>query len=154
MATHEFDLVLKRVFDAPPEKVWRCWTDPKILATWFSPKPWTITECELDVRPGGVSAFTMRGPDGTDYPNVGVYLEVIPNRRLVTTDAYGPGWTPSAKPFFTAVIDFEELGDGRTGYTATARHWNADDKKTHEEMGFHEGWGQVADQLAELLKTL
>jgi uncharacterized protein YndB with AHSA1/START domain len=154
MTPHEHDLVLKRVLDAPPEKVWRAWTDPEILPSWFSPRPWTITQCKLDVRPGGISSFTMRGPDGTDYPNVGVYLEVVPHRRLVTTDAYGPDWTPSAKPFFTAVIDFEDLGDGRTAYTGTARHWTAEDKKAHEEMGFHQGWGQVADQLAERLKTL
>lgn len=153
-APHQFDLVLKRILDAPPEKVWRAYTDPKILATWFSPKPWTISECELDVRPGGVSKFTMHGPDGTAFPNVGVYLEVVPNRRLVTTDAYGPDWVPSDNPFMTAIVDFEDLGDGRTAYTATARHWTAENKKAHEEMGFHEGWGQVADQLAELLKTL
>jgi uncharacterized protein YndB with AHSA1/START domain len=48
----------------------------------------------------------------------------------------------------------EDLGNGRTKYTATAAHWTAEDKKTHEEMGFHEGWGKCADQLAELLARI
>jgi uncharacterized protein YndB with AHSA1/START domain len=54
----------------------------------------------------------------------------------------------------TAIVTFEDLGDGRTRYTARARHWTVEDRKEHEKMGFHEGWGQCADQLAELLKTI
>ena len=54
----------------------------------------------------------------------------------------------------TAIITFEDLGDGKTRYTARARHWTVEDREAHEKMGFHEGWGQCADQLAELLKTI
>ena len=109
---------------------------------------------ETDVRPGGSSYFLMRGPEGQEMPNRGVYLEVVKNQKLVFTDAYTKAWEPAEKPFFTGIITFEDLGGGRTRYTATARHWRAEDREAHEKMGFHEGWGICADQLAALAKTL
>ena len=56
----------------------------------------------------------MRDPDGNEFPNPGVYLELVPNRRIVFTDAYGPGWLPSAKPFMTAIVTFDPEGDSLT----------------------------------------
>ena len=96
----------------------------------------------------------MRSPDGQAFPNSGVFLEVIPNRRIVSTDGLTPDWKPAGQPFMVSRIELEPLPDGRTKYTATAHHWNEATMKQHEAMGFHEGWGQCADQLAELLKTL
>ena len=83
-----------------------------------------------------------------------MYLEVVPNRRIVATDAYVRAWEPSAKPFMTLILTFDDLGDGRTRYTAIARHWTAEDRETHLKMGFHEGWGIATDQLAALAATL
>ncbi|MEX0957369.1 MAG: SRPBCC family protein [Rhizobiaceae bacterium] len=151
---HQFDLVLERIIDAPREKVFRCWSDPKLLEQWFAPKPWTIRDAEIDMRPGGASKFTMHGPEGEVFPASGVYLEVVENEKIVTTDAYSAGWVPAEKPFFTAIVTFEDAGGGKTKYTARARHWRAEDKEEHEKMGFHEGWGQCATQLEELAKTL
>ena len=148
------ELVLARIIDAPREKVYRCWTDPKLMPQWFAPKPWETPKVEVDVRAGGSCLIVMRGPDGQEFPNRGVYLEVIENEKLVFTDAYTSAWVPSEKPFMTATVLLEDLGNGRTKYTATAVHWTAEDKKTHEEMGFHEGWGKCADQLAELLARM
>lgn len=147
----ERELMLTRIFDAPPSDVFRAWIDPEILKQWFAPLPWTTPHAELDVRPGGSSLVVMRGPDGKDYPNPGVYLEVVENERLVITDAYIRAWEPSEKPFMTLVLSFDDLGDGRTRYTARALHWTVADREAHEKMGFHEGWGQCADQLAALL---
>lgn len=146
-ARHE--LVLERIIDAPAGKLYRCWTEPALLTQWFTPPPWTTPHAELDVRPGGSSLVIMRGPDGTEFPNRGVYLEVEPNRRLVFTDAYVRAWEPSEKPFMTAILGFEDLG-GRTRYTARVLHWSEEDRKRHEEMGFHQGWGIATDQLAAL----
>ena len=151
-ATHE--LVLVRDFDAPREKLFRAWTDPELLKQWFCLKPWYVSDAKLDVRSGGTSVITMRGPDGEEVVNPGIYLEVIPNEKIVFTDAYTSAWVPSPKPFMTGIILFEDLGNGRTRYTAKAVHWTAEDKQAHEHMGFHAGWGMAADQLAEVLKTL
>ncbi len=149
----ERELVLIRLIDAPREKVYRAFTDADLLKQWFAPLPWTITEAELDVRPGGTNRFVMRSPEGELYPNQGVYLEVVPNEKLVMTDAYTEAWKPSEKPFMTAILTFEDEG-GKTRYTARARHWSAADRETHEKMGFHEGWGQCADQLAALVARI
>ncbi|ASY61477.1 putative glutathione S-transferase-related transmembrane protein [Sinorhizobium sojae CCBAU 05684] len=146
----ERELVLIRLIDAPRDKVYRAFTDADLLKQWFAPLPWTITEAELDVRPGGTNRFVMRSPEGELYPNQGVYLEVVPNEKLVITDAYTEAWKPSEKPFMTAILTFEDEG-GKTRYTARARHWSAADREAHEKMGFHEGWGQCADQLAALV---
>lgn len=148
------ELVLVREIDASAHALFRCWTEPELLKQWFCPKPWTVSRVESDLRPGGRCNITMRSPEGEEMPNPGVYLEIVPGRRLVFTDAYTEGWIPAETPFFTGVIEFEDLGNGRTRYTARARHWTAEAKTQHEEMGFLEGWGLCADQLAELAKTL
>lgn len=147
------ELVLTRLIDAPRAKLWRAWTEPALLKQWFAPLPYVVTEAALDVRPGGENYFVMRGPDGADMPCRGVYLEVVPHERLVVTDAYTAGWQPSEKPFMTVIVTFADEG-GRTRYTARCRHWTAEDREAHEKMGFHEGWGQCADQLAALAAKL
>lgn len=148
MAMHE--LVLTRLIDADPMDVYRCWTEPELMKQWFTPRPWTTPVIENDVRPGGTSYVLMRGPEGEEHPNRGVYLEVVPGRKLVTTDAFTEAWVPSEKPFMTAVLTFEPE-DGKTRYTAIARHWSAEDKEAHEQMGFHDGWGKATDQMEALL---
>lgn len=150
-ASHE--LVLDRLLDAPRAALFRCWTDPELIRAWFCPKPWTVSHAEIDLRPGGGSLVVMRAPDGTEHPSRGVYLEVVRDERLVFTDAYTAGWVPAGKPFMTAVVTFADEG-GRTRYTARARHWTEADRKRHEEMGFHVGWGICADQLEALARTL
>ena len=152
-ASHINDLVLTRLINAPADKLFRCWTDPALLVQWFVPAPWSVARVEVDLRPGGRCLVVMRSPEGQEMPNDGVYLEVVPNRRLVFTDAYKSGWIPSDKPFMTAIVNFEPEGN-QTRYTAIARHWNAQDRKTHEDMGFHTGWGICADQMERLAQTL
>jgi uncharacterized protein YndB with AHSA1/START domain len=148
------ELVLKRTFDVSRDKLWRCWVEPQLLEQWFCPVPWKVTDAKLDVRTGGTNSFTMRGPDGEAFPNRGVYLEVVPGSKIVMTDAYTDTWTPSEKPFMTAIVTFEDAPGGGTLYTAVARHWTEADREAHEKMGFHEGWGKAADQLEALAKTL
>ena len=147
------ELVLTRIIDAPRQKLFRAWTDPELLKQWFAPLPYTTPVAQTDVRPGGSSLIVMRGPDGNEFPNRGVYLEVVPNERLVFTDAYVKAWEPSEKPFITVILTFKDQG-GKTKYTACVRHWTVADRETHEKMGFHQGWGQCADQLAALVAKL
>ncbi len=150
-AVHE--LVLTRLIPAARDKLFRCWTEPALIVQWFTPPPWKTITAETDLRPGGSSVITMQGPDGTVMPNRGVYLEVLRDQRLVFTDAYTSAWVPSAKPFFTVVLSFDDEA-GQTRYTARARHWSAEDCAAHEKMGFHQGWGIATDQLAALAATL
>jgi len=134
------DLVLTRIINAPREKVFKAWTDVELLKQWFAPLPYTTPHAELDVRVGGANLIVMRGPDGNEFPNRGVYLEIIENGKIVVTDAFTKAWEPSEKPFMTVILTFEDSG-GKTKYTALARHWTAADREAHEKMGFHEGWG-------------
>ena len=147
------DLVLERVVDVPPELVWVAWTKPEHLKKWFTPAPWTVTACEIDLRPGGIFSTTMRSPEGQEFPNVGCYLEVVPQKRLVFTDALLPGYRPAQNPFMTAIIAIEPHGSG-TRYIATALHHNEAARKKHEEMGFHHGWGTSLDQLVAHAKKM
>jgi len=147
------DLVFRRIIKAPAEKVYRGWTDSEMIVKWFTPAPWKTVCAKLDVRPGGSSFIMMQGPDGTEMPNPGVYLEVVPNKRLVITDAFTEAWNPSAKPFATIDLNFEDLG-GKTKYTAIVRHWTMEDKEAHLKMGFQTGWDTATDQLEALIKTL
>ena len=153
MPEHSHELSLTRLIDVPREKLFRCWTEPALIVQWFTPPPWRTTHAEVDVRSGGSSLIVMQGPDGTEMPNRGVYLEVVKNEKLVSTDAYTSAWVPSGKPFFTCVLTFAEEGR-KTRYTAKALHWTVEDCKAHVDMGFHEGWGIATDQLAALAATL
>jgi uncharacterized protein YndB with AHSA1/START domain len=149
----ELDLVLTRELNAPRDVIYRCWTTPEHLVQWFVPKPHKVTACELDVRVGGACNTTF-DVDGNLMENKGVYLEVVENEKLVFTDAYSTGWKPAAEPFMTAIVSFEDIGGGRTRYTAVARHRNAETAKTHRDMGFHDGWGTVATQLEDYARGL
>lgn len=144
------ELVLTRLIDAPPAKVFAAWTQPELIVKWFTPKPWETVRAETDVRPGGSSLIVMRGPDGTEFPNRGVYLEVVPNEKLVFTDAFTEAWKPSDKPFMTGVLTFEDVG-GKTRYTAHVLHWTVADREAHEKMGFQDGWGKATEQLCEVI---
>jgi uncharacterized protein YndB with AHSA1/START domain len=151
------DLVLERTLDLTPAEIWKAWTTPELLKPWFCPKPWSVSDCEIDLRPGGVFATVMRSPEGQPFPNHGCFLEVVPERRLTWTDALGAGFRPSPYdphlPFrFTAMLELEPRGAG-TLYRATAMHPDEEARKKHEAMGFQQGWGIVADQLVAFTKA-
>lgn len=150
----ERELVITRIIDLPREKLYKAWTDAELLKQWFTPKPWTTPAAELDVRTGGSSKITMRSPDGDEFPNSGVYLEVVPNERIVFTDAYTKAWEPSGHPFMTAIVTFEDLGGGKTNYTSRVRHWTVEDYEKHKAMGFEQGWNMALDQLIEVASKI
>jgi len=155
------DLVLERVVEVSRELVWRAWTEPEHLMKWFTPMPWKTVECDIDLRPGGLFRTVMRSPEGQDFPNLGCYLEVIKNERLVWTNALEAGFRPasaaeatSCGPFlFTGIISIEAHGKG-TKYTAIALHGDEAASKQHAEMGFQDGWGTALEQLVAHAKTM
>jgi uncharacterized protein YndB with AHSA1/START domain len=149
------DLVLERTVDVPAAFVWKAWTTPEILMQWFCPKPWKTTRAEMDLQPGGAFRTRMEGPEGQAFDNVGCFLEVIPQSRLVWTGALGPGFRPvvqdATTPFLmTAIISIESTPSGGTKYTATVLHADTTSREKHEAMGFHHGWGAAFDQLVAL----
>jgi uncharacterized protein YndB with AHSA1/START domain len=103
----------------------------------------------------------MRSPEGQTFPNVGCYLEIVENERLIWTNAVAPGYRPNESPaaspgdsfYFTAVISLEPRGNG-TRYSALVMHADAASCKRHEDMGFHDGWSAALDQLITLTKTM
>ena len=157
----KLDLTFTREVDLPPEVIWRAWTVPEDLMPWFCPKPWYTTDVKIDLRPGGNFASVMHGPNGEVHNNRGTYLEVIPNERLVWTSTMREGFRPQprgkssdpASEFpFTAVLDLAPSGKG-TKYTATVIHGDEEARRTHENMGFEQGWGIALDQLVEYMKS-
>jgi uncharacterized protein YndB with AHSA1/START domain len=158
MIDPKLDLVLERVVDVSPELVWMAWTQPEHLKKWFTPAPWTTVDCEIDLRPGGVFRTVMRSPEGQDHPNMGCYLEIVPNRKLVWTDALEAGFRPSRQDphlgfRFTAAVILEPHGRG-TKYTAIVMHGDEESRNKHDAMGFQTGWGQALEQLVEHMKTV
>jgi uncharacterized protein YndB with AHSA1/START domain len=155
------DLVFERIVDVPGHLVWTAWTTPELVKKWFTPAPWTTIDCEIDLRPGGIFRTVMRSPEGQESSNVGCFLEIVENAKLVWTNVLGPGYRPSSLPAddscaafaFTAVISLHPHGDG-TKYTALVIHGDEDSRKKHDEMGFHDGWGKAFDQLVAVVRKM
>jgi len=145
-----YELSVERLIDAPVAAVWKAWTDH--LEEWWCPRPWKTELIEQDLRAGGRSAMVMRGPNGEEHPMEGVILEVVPERKVVFTDAFTEGWVP-AGPFMVGFMEFTPEGD-KTHYRGGARHWTAEAYEQHKAMGFEDGWGKVAEQLEEVARRL
>ncbi len=139
----QLDLFFERIIDVSPELVWTAWTTPEYLKQWFTPAPWRTIDCEIDLRPGGLFRTVMCSPEGQEFPNIGCYLEVIPNEKLVWTNALLPGYRPvNAKAIstdfsFTAVVSIEPHDQGAK-YTEIVIHANQEDCNKHEDMGFQD----------------
>ncbi|HBR68230.1 MAG TPA: polyketide cyclase [Rhodospirillaceae bacterium] len=157
----KLDLVLKRELAVPVSLVWRGLTEPELLKQWFCPKPWGLSDCRLDLRPGGEFYTVMQDPEGKQYPNTGCFLEVIREKRLAWTSTLIANYRPAppvkeddkecAHLAMTAIVSIESIPVG-TAYTAHVMHGTPEQTKAHEEMGFYDGWGTTITQLEELLK--
>jgi uncharacterized protein YndB with AHSA1/START domain len=149
-ANPELDLTISRVIKAPRSVVWNAWTDPVSFAQWWVPAPATCKVVEMDLRPGG-SFVTQISENGGDFkPHMrGCFLAIDDLERIVFTNALVGGWRPSEQPFMTAIITLQDHPLG-TDYVAQVMHKNTADRHMHEELGFHDGWGTVGEQLARL----
>jgi len=145
-AASDREIVISRVFDAPRDLVFQVWTDPQHMGSWWGPIGFTTTTHEIDVRPGGVWRFIMHGPDGTDYPNKIVYLEITKPERLV----YDHG-DEGQRGYFRVTVTFAEEG-GKTRLTMRSLFSSAAER---EEVvtKYHaiEGGNQTLDRFAEQL---
>lgn len=114
------EIVMTRVFNAPRRLVWAAWTKPEYVARWFGADGWTVPVCEIDLRPGGSYRYVMRGPAGEEVTMRGIYRDVVPPERLVSTETFEGfsevGYRPEDRTVSTAVLTER---DGRTTWTAT-----------------------------------
>jgi uncharacterized protein YndB with AHSA1/START domain len=135
-------LVIKRAFDAPRKLVFKAWTDPKLLVQWWGPRGFTTEVHEMDVRPGGVWRYSMRGPDGSDFPFDGVYVEVVVPERLV----FDGSIHESPEQRVWTEVTFTDQG-GRTEVTVR-QFFSFESDATR---GASTGWNQQLDRLQEFL---
>ncbi|GAA4051450.1 SRPBCC domain-containing protein [Nonomuraea soli] len=150
----DLDLALQRVIRAPRATVWRAWTDPSRLAKWWTPAPALCLVDHLELRPGG--AFVTRfSEEGTTFvPHMDAcFLAVDELERIVFTNAVDSTWRPAAPDpvSMTATITMSDHPDG-TDYRVLVRHGDPESRARHEKLGFADGWGTVAGQLAALVE--
>lgn len=158
-------LTIERIFDAPLEKVWRTWTDPKIVKNWWGPKDFTAPKIQIDFREGGKYLYEMRGKAGPDMPvrdfwSGGVFKKIVPMKKIVLTDYFTDdkgnkvsstyyGMSADFPMEMELMVTFKGQGD-RTKLTLnypTRGKMPAADRK-----GMKEGWNQSLDKMAEALK--
>jgi uncharacterized protein YndB with AHSA1/START domain len=159
---------ISRVFDAPRERVFEAWTDPKHFAQWWGPVGFTNPVCRIDLRSGGAYYASMRSPEAVDHPCHGTYLEIVPPERLVMTMG-----TEGHPPVFLELLNkhrrelgaparrhglqihmtvlFEEAGAGRTKLTIVQRFDPVTDAEVVPRLGATEGWSGSLDRLAALV---
>ena len=157
------DFVLTRVFDAPRDLVWKCFTDEERMKHWWGPKGFTVIVSEMDFRVGGTYHYGMKAPDGSPMWGKFRYREIVPPEKMVFINSFSDeaggitrhplhmAWPLEMLTSFT----FEELPGGKTKLTTSSRAFNAtaDEQKTfdthHNSMRM--GWGGTMDQLEAYL---
>jgi uncharacterized protein YndB with AHSA1/START domain len=151
------EIIITREFAAPRRLVWDVWTEPKHIEKWFGPKGFTTRVENIDFKVGGRWEYVMVGPDGTEYPSVGVFREIVPIEKIVTTDEFGEGFEEieSVKNIdlpqgMIATALFDDLG-GRTKLTIIVSHPTIEDRKKHEAMGVVDGWNSSLDKMEDYL---
>jgi uncharacterized protein YndB with AHSA1/START domain len=151
----ERDLTIERIIRAPRATIWKAWTDPERFARWWVPAPAVCRVERLEARPGG-AILTRFSEDGQQFvPHLDAsFLVVEEPDLLVYTNAIDSSWRPaSPEPFLmTAEVTLAEHPDG-TDYRIVVRHGSPEVRARHEELGFADGWGTVAGQLAALVEA-
>ncbi len=149
----KLDLSFERTVHLTPEQLFKGWTDSEILKKWFCPRPWFVSECEIDLQPGGAFNNVMNSPEGQKFSNFGSYLEVVKNQKIVWSNSLTAGYRPNSMDssvsfLFTAIVTFEPVAEG-TKYRAVVMHRSEEDCKKHAAMGFEDGWGIALQQLID-----
>ena len=142
------EIEMTRLFDAPRQLVFDAFTNPAHVPHWFGPRGWSVPVCEIDLRPGGSWRYVLSGPDGEEMGMSGVYREITPPERIVTTESFDdyPGESE-----VTAV--FVEDG-GKTTLTVTVLYPSKEVRDAVIKTGMEHGAAETYDRLAELLPSL
>jgi uncharacterized protein YndB with AHSA1/START domain len=140
------EIRIARIYDAPVGAVWDAWTDSEQVAEWWGPRGFTLTTHSKDLRPGGSWIYTMHGPDGVDYPNKTLYLEVDKHSKLV----YDHGGNDDRPPMFRVTVLFSEI-DGKTkmemSMTLPTPEAAEETRKFIKKAGGDSTWDRLAEYL-------
>jgi uncharacterized protein YndB with AHSA1/START domain len=148
-STADREIAATRVYDAPRALVWKAWTDPEQVAQWWGPNGFTNSISEMNVKPGGVWRFVMHGPDGTDYPNKVVFIEVAEPERLVYV--HGDERDPDQ---FHVTVTFAEQ-NGKTTLSMRSIFRTASERDfAVEKVSAIDGMNQTLSRLTEHLKAM
>ena len=150
------DLVFERFIDAPKRLVWEALTKPEHMKEWYMPREWgRVSNCELDVRPGGAFSIDIATGDGQEFPNLGCFLEVVPEERLSWTSMLFPGFRPAVFDDIpiTAIVTMETVGSG-TRYVFTALHRDESDCEKKRESGWQQGTEIALDQFVDHVNSM
>lgn len=154
----ELDLQLTLEVPLTPEQLFNGWTNPELLPKWFCPRPWKVTECEIELRPGGLFSNVMQSPEGEFMPkNTGCFLLIEKPHRIVWTGLMTRNFRPVSKAQmgfgFVCDLNFRALPSGGSYFHAIVRHVDPEGKTKHEQMGFDQGWRIALSQLIEIYQT-
>jgi uncharacterized protein YndB with AHSA1/START domain len=143
------EIAVTRVFDAPRRLVFEAHTKPEHLRNWMlGPDGWTMPVCEIDLRPGGMWHFVWRRADGSEMEMRGVYKEVVPPEKLVSTESWGGDW-----PETVNTLTLSEQ-DGKTTLTITILYPSKEARDAVLNTGMKDGMNQSFERLAEYLHSL
>jgi uncharacterized protein YndB with AHSA1/START domain len=144
------ELSITRLLNAPMELVWEVWTKPEHIAHWWGPVGFTTTTHEMNIKPGGVWRFMMHGPDGRDYPNKIVFIEVVKPELLVYKHS---GEEDTEDIRFHVTVNFEKQGN-KTKLTMRSLFESAEVlERVVREFGAKEGMYQTVNRLEEYLES-
>ncbi|HET9372145.1 MAG TPA: SRPBCC family protein [Vicinamibacterales bacterium] len=141
------EIVLTRLFDAPPAFVYEALTSPALLRRWYSPTGWTLETCEVDLREGGAWHFRMRKPNGKTVGQRGVYRELVPAARIVNTETWDD-WD-AGETIVTTTLAEEQ---GRTRYTSTMLFPSQEVRDVVFKNGLESSAGDLYERLSDLLR--
>lgn len=142
------EIVITRVFDAPPPLVFKAWTTPEHVNRWYSAEPLVV--CEIDLRVGGRWRYVLRAPDGSEHGFSGTYREIVPPERLVYTEGY-EGLPPDRDCLVTTTFTEQ---NGQTTLTSLLRYRSKEDRDAHVASGMEVGMRKTLDRLEEHLATM
>jgi uncharacterized protein YndB with AHSA1/START domain len=143
------EIEVTRVFDAPSRLVFEAWTNPKYVPHWMlGPEGWTMPVCEIDLRLGGAWHFVWRRADGTEMEMRGVYREITPPERLVSTESWGGPW-PDTINTLTLVEK-----DGKTTARVTILYPSKEARDAALKTGMKDGMAMSFERLADYLRTM
>lgn len=158
MAPSENELVITRDFAAPRELVWKVWNEPAHIEKWFGPQGFTTKVKSQDFVTGGKWDYVMIGPDGDEFPFNGVFLEITPIEKVVSTDEFGEEYTErnpeTSMPKITSVTTLFEDEGKTTRVVIKTMHATAEDKKKHEEMDVEAGWNSSFEKMDTYLAEI